>query len=121
MRVHENIVVTLLGSPLFYSLYLNKKTFFVKDFTPLLTQKKFTSQEKIYQNKHSFLYENLANNYKVDPVKGKKIADDELGVKFLKDNSSLRKLLYSQNIFVKLYTEICKFLLYIKWKNKLIN
>ena len=121
MRVHENIVVTLLGSPLFYSLYLNKKTFFVRDFTPLLTPKKFESQEKIYQNKHTFLYKNLANNYKVDPVKGKKIADDELGVKFLKDKSSLRKLLYSQNIFVKFYTEICKFLLYIKWKNKLIN
>ncbi len=121
MRVHENIVVTLLGSPLFYSLYLNKKTFFVRDFTPLLTPKKFAAQEKMYQNKYTFLYKNLANNYKVNPVKGKKIADDELGVKFIKDKTSLRKLLYSQNIFVKLYTEICKFLLYIKWKNKLIN
>ena len=121
MRIHENIVITLLGSPLFYSLYLNKKTFFLRDFTPPLTPKKFGTQEKKYQVKYNFLYKYLPKNYKVNAIKGKKLADEELGVKFLKDKKSLKKLLYSKNFFIKFYTEICKFLIYIKWKNKLIN
>ena len=121
IRIHEKVVVTLLGSPLFYSLFLKKKTFFLRDFTPSLTPKKFKLQEKKYQIKHSFLFQELPDNYKVDPTKGKKLADDELGIKFLRDKKSLFKLLYSKNIFIKFFTEIYRFLIYIKWKNKLIN
>ena len=80
IRIHEKVVVTLLGSPLFYSLFLKKKTFFLRDFTPSLTPKKFKLQEKKYQIKHSFLFQELPDNDKVDPTKGKKLADEELGI-----------------------------------------
>jgi hypothetical protein len=121
LKIHEKIIITELGSPLFYSLFLNKKTFFVNEFTPSVTSKKFLSQEKRYKDKHNFLYKNLTKNKQVDPLLGKKLADDELGARFLMSKSSLKKLLYSKNLFMKFYAEIYRFLIYIKWKNKLLK
>tara|TARA_Y100000389_G_scaffold191064_1_gene216634 strand:+ start:4192 stop:5070 length:879 start_codon:yes stop_codon:yes gene_type:complete len=121
MKISENIVITELGSSLFYSLFLNKRTFFVNDFKQSKNSKKISSEEKRYMKKHYFLYKNLPKNRLVNPKLGKKLADEQLGKKFLMNKNSLRKLLYSKNIIMKFYAEICKFIIYIKWKNKLIN
>lgn len=121
LKIHQNIIITELGSPLFYSLFLNKKTYFIQEFTPSVTPKKFLSQEKKYKDKHNFLYKNLNKYKQVDPILGKKLADEELGTRFLMSKYSLKKLLYSKNIFMKFYAGIYRFLIYIKWKNKLIN
>ena len=112
MKVNENIIITELGSPLFYSLFLKKNTYFINNFTPSATPKKFIRQEMKYKKKH---------NKKVDAYFGKKLADDELGIEFMKKKEDLKNLLLPNNVFFKIYTEICKFLIYLKWKNKLIQ
>ncbi len=121
MKLNENIVITELGSPLFYSLFLEKNTYFVDSFTPSVTPKKFIRQEMNYKKKYEFLYDKLPKNKKVNAYYGKKLANYELGIKYMKKKEDLKKLLVPNNIFFKIYTEICKFLIYLKWKNKLIQ
>ena len=121
MKISENIVITELGSSLFYSLFLNKRTFFVNDFKHDINSIKISSLEKKYMKKYNFLYKNLPKNRVVNPQLGKKLADEHLGIKFLMSKNSLKKLLYPRNIIMNIYTEICKFIIYIKWKNKLIG
>ena len=84
LKKQENIVVTELGSTIFYSLYLNKKTSYLykckinnetiyfSDHThPLnIPYDIFTKQINEYKNKNYFLLEKIINSNK-----GKELAD----------------------------------------------
>ena len=109
---------------MFYSLFLKKPTYFIGKFTPLNTgaiQKRFKKQYKGYRKRNHFLFKEKSNNKLIDQNKGKAFANNELGYQYLQSKKKLSELLYSNNIFMKFYAEICSFLLYMKWRNRLFK
>jgi len=121
LKKNENIIITELGSPLFYSLFLNKKTYFIQKFSPQIILNNNENQIKKYKKKYSFLFNGLSSNKIVNAKLGKKLADDELGVDYIKNSREIRDILWPNNSFLKIYAYIFKFLLYLKWRKKLLN
>ena len=101
---HEHCVSTELGTSLFYTLYLNKKSsyaykiklndknFYFSKFSELM----FMDQFKNYKNENKFLLEKI-----IEPHEGKKLADIELGKEFVKSSEELKKIVGFDNIYKK--------------------
>jgi hypothetical protein len=97
---HEYSINTELGSALFYSLFLRKKTsyiyktilskknFYFSEFGKINPEDFYIGQLKEYKMKNSFLLER-----EIDIEKGKKLADFELGKEFLKSKDDLKKII----------------------------
>ena len=126
LKKQENIVVTELGSTIFYSLYLNKKTSYLykckinnetiyfSDHThPLnIPYDIFTKQINEYKNKNYFLLEKIINSNK-----GKELADIELGKEFFKTKDQLKKIIKFDNYLRKFFAIILSKFIDLKHKN----
>lgn len=123
----QNIIITELGTPLFYSLFLKKKTFFIQNYNfknPLKGYggASYLKNLKEYKKKNSFLFKDLPKNKIVNKIKGKLLADQELGYKYVKSAKSLKKFLYPKNKYTYAYSLFFSFYAKIKWfilENKL--
>lgn len=120
LKKHENIVITQFGSALFYSLFLNKKTYFIDRLSPHILFNNKNQLEK-YKKKYSHLFSRLPLTKIVNAKFGKKLADEELGLDYLKSPEEIKLIIWPNNFFLKIYTRIFQFLLYLKWRNKLLN
>jgi hypothetical protein len=121
LKKHENIIITELGSALFYSLFLNKKTYFIEKFSPQVILFNNEDQIKKYKKKNFFLFNGLPSNKVVNAKLGKKLADRELGKYYMRSPEAIRDILWPTNCFLKIYAYIFRFFLYLKWKNKLLS
>lgn len=120
-KINENIVITELGSPLFYSLFLNKKTYYIEKFTPQVIFNNNQKQILMYKKKNNFLFKKLPKSKIVNCKLGKKLANEELGLKYLKKPCEIKNILWPNNVFLNIYSHIFKIFLWFKWKNKLIS
>jgi hypothetical protein len=117
---NENIVITELSSALFYSLFLNKKTYFIEKFASVKVTQNIKLL-KIYKKKNYFLFEGLPKNKIVNSKLGKKLADYELGLKYIKNPYELKNILWKKSLIQKVLIFIFTVLLYLKWRSKLIK
>ena len=99
LSIHKNVVLTELGSTLFYSLFLKKNTFLtIKYKNKYLSKIKQTevivSQYKNYLKRNKFLL-----SRKIDLKKGYALAKQELGYNYIKKPKQLIKILDLNNYF----------------------
>lgn len=116
----ENIVITEIGTPLFYSLYLNKRTYFIQDYNYKNPLEGYGGSQYLkllnkYKNKHKFLFKNLPINKIVNKKKGKALADSELGLEYIKTPNKMKKLLYNNNKFIYTFALMFSFWTKTKW------
>jgi hypothetical protein len=121
LKINENIIITELGSALFYSLFLNKKTYYIDKFSPQVILNNNQRQILKYKKKNNFLFKNLSKSKIVNGKLGKKLADLELGLKYLKSPYEIKNILWPNNVFLNICSYIFKILLWLKWRNKLIS
>ena len=120
-KINESIVITELGSALFYSLFLKKKTYFIEKFSPQVIFNNNQKQILNYKKKNAFLFKNLPKSKIVNSKLGKNLANKELGFRYLKNPYELMNILWPNNIFLNILSYIFKTLLWLKWRNKLLS
>lgn len=120
IKKHEYCISTELGTSLFYSLYLNKKSSYLykfklnnkyEYFSQFSKAPMFMDQFKKYKNDNKFLLEKI-----IDIERGKKLADIELGNEFIKDRHDLKVILGFDNIMKSVLAKISSKLIDIKYK-----
>jgi len=101
INIHDYIVHPDLGSAFFYSLYLKKKTSYIKAIKVGNTHKYFSKYSKIhskeqlkaFETKNNFIFDRI-----IDLKKGKRLGDLELGFEFKKSSYDLKKILGFDNL-----------------------
>ena len=119
----KSVVCCELTSPLFYSMYLVKKTriinkYKVKNKYHSLAEVEMWDSEissyKFFKKKYPDIFKKGLNL-----KTGKKLADIELGSKYLKDQESIKKLMGWDNK-IKIYSaKLLAFLMDLKYKKNL--
>jgi len=101
IKKHEYCISTELGTSLYYTMYLNKKSSYKykyrlnnKDyyFSRGPNELTFKDQFLEYKKENNFLLKNI-----IDQDRGKKLADIELGKEFIKSKNELKSILGFDN------------------------
>ncbi len=103
IRNSETIVCTELTSPLFYSMFLNKRARIIKNFRK---NNKISNLSKVEMWKHEidgykYFKKKYPSMFKkgLKLNEGKKLADIELGQKYLKSQKVIKKIMGWDNFF----------------------
>ena len=64
-----------------------------------------------YKKRYSHLFSRLPLTKIVNAKFGKKLADEELGLDYLKSPEEIKQIIWPNNFFLKIYTRIIQFLL----------
>ena len=119
---NEFVVCTELGTSLFYSMYLNKKcsySYKIKVNGEDIYFQKFPSTDFYldqlikYKSDNKFLLEKI-----IDPIKSKKLADEELGLDNMKDVSDLKNLIGYDSFLKKFSAKTFRYYMDFKYKGK---
>ena len=118
----RKVICTELTSPLFYSMYLNKKTRILNEYN-LKNKNFFFSKVKMWKfekSTYEFFYKNYPKLFKkgIDLKNAKKLANSELGSKHLKSREYIKKIMgWNSSFKILLSLLICKFIDFKNGKN----
>ena len=119
----KSVVCSELTSPLFYSMYLNKKTRIINKYK--IKNRYYSISEVEMWNFEISSYKFFKKRYPsifkkgLKLKKGKELADIELGTKYLKSKKTIKKLMGWDN-FLKIYlAKLFAFLMDLKYKKNL--
>ena len=110
-----------LNIPLPYTEMLAEAFALIDKFSPQVILNNNQRQILKYKQKNNFLFKNLPKSKIVNGKFGKKLADLELGLKYLKSPHEIKNILWPNNVFLNICSYIFKILLWLKWRNKLIR
>ena len=108
---HKNVVVTELGSTLFYSMLLKKNTFLRTKYDNKYLGKLYQTEFIPYQYKKYLKKNKFLLSKKINLKKGFELAKLELGYDYLKKPEELKKILDLENIFKNITKYILSFFL----------
>ena len=116
LRLHENIISTELSSPIFYGMYLKKKTkvFFKPNKRFFFYSEAEKKMIKFYKKKYPELFNSFLN-----AEKGYKLAKKELGFDCLQNKINLKKIMGLNSFYKTCLSKIFSFLYDIKYGNGL--
>lgn len=102
----RKVICTELTSPLFYSMYLNKKTRILNQYISK-NNKFYFSKVKMWKfevSTYNFFYKNYPKLFKkgIDLKSAKKLANNELGLKYLKSKDYIKKVM-GWNSYFKIF------------------
>lgn len=120
IQKNEYCVSTELGTSLFYSLYLNKKSSYKYKYRLNNNDYYFSQGSNTFRFRDQFMEYKKVNNFLlndlIDNERGKNLADIELGKEFIKPKEELRLIIGFDNKLKKTLAKFLGKLINIKYK-----
>lgn len=120
IQKNEYCVSTELGTSLFYSLYLNKKSSYKYKYRLNNNDYYFSKGSNNFKFRDQFMEYKKVNNFLlndlIDNERGKNLADIELGKEFIKSKEELRLIIGFDNKLKKTLAKFLGKLINIKYK-----